>query len=284
MWSKLAKRASSNKFSLSSQSTSISRSSSSHRFSHHNNFPEKSLPQTRINPRQPFLCFSQVGIFTSENNLGRSEFTFSEHPFSFSSISLNHIRTYGSVAEAIESTDTEDDCSGSGSGSEEVQELLEQMVKEEKEEKKKPLEMKKNKNNSYKYKMLRRRQVKIETEAWEEAAKEYQELLEDMREQKLSPNLPYMKSLFLGWFEPLKNAIVADQELCKDSKTRLSHSPFFNELPADMMAVITMHKLMGLLMTNSNGVGSARVIQAACQIGEAIEHEVKFYAFVYNEM
>ncbi|XP_050872473.1 DNA-directed RNA polymerase 1B, mitochondrial [Lathyrus oleraceus] len=277
MLSKLAKRASSKKFNLSSsQSISISRSSTSHRFSHHNNLPEKISPQ-----RNPFLCFSQVGIFTSANKLGRSEFTFSEHPFSFSSTILNHIRSYGSVAEAIESTDTEeDDCSGSGSGSEEVQELLEQMVKEEKEEKKKPLEMKKNKNNSYKYKMLRRRQVKIETEAWEEAAREYQELLEDMREQKLSPNLPYMKSLFLGWFEPLKNAIVADQELCKDSKTRLSHSPFFNELPADMMAVITMHKLMGLLMTNSNGVGSARVIQAACQIGEAIEHEGRIYRFM----
>jgi hypothetical protein len=40
-----------------------------------------------------------------------------------------------------------------------------------------------------------------------------------------------------------------------------------------MMAVITMHKLMGLLMTGS-GDGSVRVIQAACQIGEAIEHEV----------
>ncbi|CAI8584735.1 unnamed protein product [Vicia faba] len=272
MWSKLAKRASSKKINLSSQPISISRSSTSKRFPPHDNFPVKISPQTRINLMHPFLCFSKVGIFTSENNLGRSEFTFSEHPFSFSSISLNHIRSYGSVAEAIESTDTEDDCSGSGSGSEEVQELLEQIVKEEK---KKP-----NKNNSYKHKILRRRQVKIETEAWEEAAREYQELLEDMREQKLSPNLPYMKSLFLGWFEPLKNAIVADQELCRDSKTRLSHSPFFNELPADMMAVITMHKLMGLLMTNSNGVGSARVIQAACQIGEAIEHEGRIYRFM----
>ena len=95
-----------------------------------------------------------------------------------------------------------------------------------------------------------------------------------MREQKLAPNLPYMKSLFLGWFEPLRSAIAADQELCKENKHRLSHAPYFNELPADMMAVITMHKLMGLLMTNTNGIGSARVIQAACQIGEAIEHEV----------
>ncbi|KAK2354811.1 DNA-directed RNA polymerase 1B, mitochondrial [Trifolium repens] len=266
MWSKLAKRASSKNFNSSSQS-----SSTSLRFSHTPNFPEKILPQTK---RHPFLCFSQVGIFSSENKLGRSNFAFSEHPFGFSSMSLNHFRSYGSAAEAIQSTDTEDDCSGS----EEVQELLDQLVIEEK--KKPKLEKNKNKNNSYKYKMLRKRQIKIETEAWEQAANEYQELLEDMREQKLAPNLPYMKSLFLGWFEPLKNAIAADQELCKDIRTRLSHSPYFNELPPEMMAVITMHKLMGLLMTNSNGVGSARVIQAACQIGEAIEHEGRIYRFM----
>nr|CAB3503932.1 unnamed protein product [Digitaria exilis] len=46
-----------------------------------------------------------------------------------------------------------------------------------------------------------------------------------------------------------------------------------------MMAVITMHKLMGLLMTGS-GDGSVRVIQAACQIGEAIEHEVRIHRFL----
>lgn len=170
------------------------------------------------------------------------------------------------MAEAIESTDTEDD-------QEEVQKLLEEMARAEE----------KSESNSYKYKMLKRRQIKAETEAWEEAAREYEELLEDMREQKLAPNLPYMKSLFLGWFEPLRDAIVADQELCKDSKCRLSHALYFNELPADMMAVVAMHKLMALLMTNSNGVGTARVIQAACHIGEAIEHEARIYQFMRRE-
>ncbi|KAJ7953979.1 DNA-directed RNA polymerase [Quillaja saponaria] len=128
-----------------------------------------------------------------------------------------------------------------------------------------------------KYKILRKRQIKMETEAWEEAAKEYQELLEDMCEQKLAPNLPYMKSLFLGWFEPLRDAIAADQEVCKKNKHRLTHAPYFDRLPPDMMAVITMHNLMGLLMTNSGGVGSTRVIQAACQIGEAIENEARIH-------
>ncbi|KAJ1423067.1 DNA-directed RNA polymerase, phage-type [Sesbania bispinosa] len=274
MWTNLAKRAPLAKFKLSSESFYFLSSSASLRSSQHLNFPEKTEPletQTRVNSRQSFFGFNQVGVFSPKNKLGRSEFLFSEDPFFFRSRSLKLARGHASVAEAIESTDIEDDYSGS----DEVQKLLEEMVKREKG--KPQLEHQKN---SYKYTMLRRRQIKMETEAWEEAAREYQELLEDMREQKLAPNLPYMKSLFLGWFEPLRNAIAADQELCKKNKHRMTHAPYFNELPADMMAVITMHKLMGLLMTNSNGVGSARVIQAACQIGEAIEHEARIYQFM----
>lgn len=131
----------------------------------------------------------------------------------------------------------------------------------------------------HRYTSLRRRQIRIETEAWEQAANEYRELLADMCEQKLAPNLPYVKSLFLGWFEPLRDQIATEQELVADPGSRASHGPFFSMLPADMMAVITMHKLMGLLMTGS-GDGSVRVIQAACQIGEAIEHEVRINRFL----
>ncbi|CAI9786877.1 unnamed protein product [Fraxinus pennsylvanica] len=42
---------------------------------------------------------------------------------------------------------------------------------------------------------------------------------------------------------------------------------------ADMMSIITMHKLMGLLMTGGEH-GCARVVRAACMIGDAIEQEV----------
>ncbi|KAG9440247.1 hypothetical protein H6P81_020412 [Aristolochia fimbriata] len=133
--------------------------------------------------------------------------------------------------------------------------------------------------NESKYFALRRRQIKIETEAWEHAAEEYKELLTDMCEKKLAPNLPYMKSLFLGWFEPLRDAIAADQQSCREAKFKPAHAPYFEQLPADMMSVITMHKLMGLLMTGGEH-GSARVVQAACQIGEAIEQEARIYRFM----
>lgn len=150
---------------------------------------------------------------------------------------------------------------------EEVQELLQGLKKAEDEQR--AILKRKERGMSYgRYRMLRRRQVKIETEAWEQAAKEYKELLKDMCQQKLAPNLPYMKSLFLGWFEPLKEAIAKEQEM----KNKFAYSPYFDQLPADMMAVITMHKLMGLVMVG--GDGCARVVAAACSIGEAIEHEV----------
>ncbi|KAK4798002.1 hypothetical protein SAY86_030328 [Trapa natans] len=181
---------------------------------------------------------------------------------------------YASVAEAVvSSTDVEEDVPIAG----EVQELLDEMSRAEKKEResirRRHLEIERG-IASRKYQMLRRRQVKIESEAWEQAAKEYKELLADMCEQKLAPNLPYMKALFLGWFEPLRNAIANEQELCSSGKKKVGYAPYFVQLPADMMSVITMHKLMALLMVGGEN-GVARVIQAACSIGDAIEQEVR---------
>ncbi|OVA18408.1 DNA-directed RNA polymerase [Macleaya cordata] len=183
---------------------------------------------------------------------------------------------YVCAAEAITSTDVEENVY--------VEDKIEgeKNMKEEKEE----FDLRRQEEGKLvkgmgqgKYRYLRRRQVKIETEAWNQAAKEYKELLADMCEKKLAPNLPYMKSLFLGWFEPLCNAIATEQERCKITKNRPGHAPYFDQLPAEMMSVITMHKLMGLLMTGSD-YGSAMVVHAALQIGEAVEHEVRIHEFL----
>ncbi|PWA34121.1 DNA-directed RNA polymerase 3B protein [Artemisia annua] len=61
------------------------------------------------------------------------------------------------------------------------------------------------------YYILRRRQIKAETEAWEKMTEEYREFQREMCEKKLAPNLPYVKSLFAGWFEPLSKAIEKEQ-------------------------------------------------------------------------
>ncbi|KAL3346621.1 hypothetical protein AABB24_025189 [Solanum stoloniferum] len=199
-----------------------------------------------------------------------------------SQVSNNDIcrKSYASVAEAVavSSTDAEEDVSVVG----EVQELLTELKKEEKKQftfRRRNQRLLTSGIDRRKYPALKRRQVKIETQAWEQAAKEYRELLFDMCEQKLAPNLPYVKSLFLGWFEPLRDKIAQEQELCIQGKAKAAYSKYFHLLPADMMAVITMQKLMGLLMTGGER-GSARVVQAALTIGDAIEQEVRIHKFL----
>nr|ABD96891.1 hypothetical protein [Tarenaya spinosa] len=187
-------------------------------------------------------------------------------------------RSYVNAAEAVSSTDIEEDASVV----DEVQELLREMKKEEKKEKVHLRRVKRQEDLGMlekKYQSLKRRQVKIETEAWEKAANEYKELLTDMCEQKLAPNLPYVKSLFLGWFEPLREAIAKDQELYRLGKNRANYAYYIDQLPADMIAVITMHKLMGLLMTGGDN-GCVKVIMAACTVGDAIEQEIRICRFL----
>ena len=124
------------------------------------------------------------------------------------------------------------------------------------------------------YGLLRRRQVKAETEAWERMVEEYREIEREMCEKKLAPNLPYVKALFLGWFEPLREAIEKEQRAQRTKKQKAAYAPHIELLPADKMAVIVMHKMMGLVMMGHEE-GCVRVVQAAVQIGMAIEQEVR---------
>uniref|UniRef100_A0A2N9HEQ2 DNA-directed RNA polymerase n=1 Tax=Fagus sylvatica TaxID=28930 RepID=A0A2N9HEQ2_FAGSY len=130
-----------------------------------------------------------------------------------------------------------------------------------------------------KYNLLRRRQIKAETEAWERMVEEYRELEREMCEKKLAPTLPYVKALFLGWFEPLRDAIEREQKVQRTKKQKAAFAPHIDLLPADKMAVIVMHKMMGLLMVG-NQEGYVLVVQAAVQIGVAIEQEVRIHSFL----
>ncbi|XXG51801.1 hypothetical protein AAC387_Pa03g0293 [Persea americana] len=134
-------------------------------------------------------------------------------------------------------------------------------------------------NEKRKYNMLRRRQIKTETEGWEKAAQEYRELEREMCEKKLAPNLPYVKKLFLGWFEPVRDAIENEQKLQETKMHKASYGRHIFLLPADKMAVIVMHKMMSLLMTGQED-GCVRVVQAAIHIGEAIEQEVRIHSLL----
>lgn len=129
------------------------------------------------------------------------------------------------------------------------------------------------------FQILRRRQIREETEAWERMTEEYHDLEREMCEKKLAPNLPYVKKLFLGWFEPLRDAIAKEQKSQRTKKHNNAYSPFINSLPADKMAIIVMHKMMALLMTGLED-RSVRVVQAATQIGLAVEHEIRIHNFL----
>ncbi|KAK9067152.1 hypothetical protein SSX86_014477 [Deinandra increscens subsp. villosa] len=186
----------------------------------------------------------------------------------------NQVKRFASVAEAVADEEIIN-------GGDEVEKLLDEMGKQEQRQAVRGWwRQKREKSGSnWNYMKLKRRQVKIETEAWEQAAKEYRELLSDMCEKKLAPNLPYMKSLFLGWFEPLCKKIDQDQQLCRERKLKTAYGPYFDLLPADKMAVITMHKIMGLIMTGGEN-GCARVVSASCSVGEAIEQEIRIHNFL----
>ncbi|GJM97829.1 hypothetical protein PR202_ga14785 [Eleusine coracana subsp. coracana] len=129
------------------------------------------------------------------------------------------------------------------------------------------------------HRRLRQRQVKAETEAWARAAEEYREIEREMLDRRLAPALPYVKSLFVGWFEPLRDAIARDQDVQRRKRVKHVYAKYLLLLPADKMAVIVMHKMMGLLMSSKDGSGSVRVVQAAHCIGEAVEREFKVQAF-----
>ncbi|KAM4124329.1 hypothetical protein ACB094_01G222500 [Castanea mollissima] len=277
MWSNIAKRAiqfqNPRRFCL-LNSQSLRRAYSFLGLTHDPILPEKLK-------YRPSYGFSEMGFRRKGEILSHEEFTGGP---SFGFDGFVCPKGYASVAEAeaeaeaASSTDVEEDVLVG----EEVQELLQEMNKEEKRQ----VEYKRRRRRTMmrgmgqgKYQMLRRRQVRIETEAWEQAAKEYKELLMDMCEQKLAPNLPYMKSLFLGWFEPLRDAIDKEQDLCRKGKNKAAYAPYINQLPPDMMSVITMHKLMGLLMTGGEH-GSARVVPAACAVGDAVEQEVRIHKFL----
>ncbi|CAM6076268.1 unnamed protein product [Sphagnum tenellum] len=239
--------------------------------------PLNAIPDARSNfpSKAPALCFqpphfcttfpqldellSQLGQSFPPNLTHGSVYT-SEMPFMYGMKSAQ-ARAYASVAmEAVESSDEEVEVHAVG-------DLLG------------TAELKVDPKMKKKRQKLYRRQVKVETEAWQQAAAEYREVIVDMCRKNLAPNLPFAQALLLGWFEPLRDGIIEEQKAYQRREQREDRSmygPYLAQLPADMLAVITMHRLMGLLMSDMDN-GSVKVVHAAIQIGEAVEQEVRIH-------
>ncbi|KAH1254044.1 DNA-directed RNA polymerase 3, chloroplastic [Glycine max] len=135
-------------------------------------------------------------------------------------------------------------------------------------------EMRQKGKEREKYNLLRRRQIEAETEAWERMVEEYRELEREMREKMLAPNLPHVKALLLGWFEPFRAAVEAEQTAhhARPKKQQDSIAPHVDDLPADKVAVIVMHKMMAMVMESEEGC--VQLVHAAIHIGLALEQEV----------
>nr|CAC95163.1 RNA polymerase [Physcomitrium patens] len=190
---------------------------------------------------------------------------------------LDYCRTYASAAEAVidDDDESEEECAP-----EEPPQSVD--FNKAKTAKERAAESRKAR---WKEKALRMRQFKIETEAWHQAAAEYKELVAEMCKKNLAPNLPATRSLLLGWFEPLRDAIAQEQKDYEERnfrEHRAIYGPFLAKLPADMLAVITMHRLMSLLMSDQEH-GCVKVVHAALQIGEAVEQEVGIYKLLRSK-
>jgi DNA-directed RNA polymerase len=110
---------------------------------------------------------------------------------------LDYNRAFVSVAEAVEDDDeTEGELETDVSFSKEGKRSTTPALDEAKKLRKKQYE-------------LRKRQLKVETEAWQKAAENYKELMLEMCRKNLAPNLPFAQSLLLGWFEPLRYTIIS---------------------------------------------------------------------------
>ncbi|KAL2656512.1 hypothetical protein AAZV13_04G125500 [Glycine max] len=141
-------------------------------------------------------------------------------------------------------------------------------------------EMRQKGKEREKYNLLRRRQIEAETEAWERMVEEYRELEREMREKMLAPNLPHVKALLLGWFEPFRAAVEAEQTAhhARPKKQQDSIAPHVDDLPADKVAVIVMHKMMAMVMESEEGC--VQLVHAAIHIGLALEQEVRIHKFI----
>lgn len=91
-------------------------------------------------------------------------------------------------------------------------------------------------------------------------------------------NSPELNLSRYGSFVACRDSILEEQRAYANREHREHRSmygPYICQLPADMLAVITMHRLMGLLMSDQEH-GCVKVVLAAVQIGEAVEQEVAF--------
>lgn len=122
----------------------------------------------------------------------------------------------------------------------------------------------------------------MEIKAFLKATLEYKDMVRHMCKKKLAPNVPYVRGLLMSWFEPFRDAILAEQRAITNkefSQDRAIYGPYLMQLPADILAVVAMHKLTSALMKEHEN-GYVRVSTAATVVGEAVEQETEIFTIM----
>ena len=140
------------------------------------------------------------------------------------------------------------------------------------------------------------RQRRLEMDAQKKAAEEYEALLLHAHEKGLGADFPRGKRLVAHWYSPLKDAIAAEQERMKAGEFQ-GASPAYKRAvaqllnaPSGVLAVVTAHKVVELLLTEQGRAALAKadgtatekhhhqsfvtMLAAANAVGRAVEVEV----------
>lgn len=116
-------------------------------------------------------------------------------------------------------------------------------------------------------------QVELESRAVENEVKRFervrQELVSMGKGANVSPSW-----ILLNWFEPLVEKIKEEQKFFAQDVVgtdRSKYGPFLAQLPAEKLAVIAIHNVLGQVLQEEEGAAFA---PASIKVGEAVQNEV----------
>ena len=118
------------------------------------------------------------------------------------------------------------------------------------------------------------RQLELETRALDAAVARYRQQTSQITELGRGAELGPAQALLLKWFTPLTEALAEEQRLIRireSSYDRAQYGHVFLLLPADKLAVIALHELVGLSLASASHI---KFSKACTSIGEAVEAEL----------
>ena len=123
-------------------------------------------------------------------------------------------------------------------------------------------------------KTLYKRQLALETKSVDMAVRKYRKMLRDTEKRGASASLLPAQRVLLSWYAPLTASIrkeVRDIEKRVKGQDRNVYGPYLRLLPPEKLAVITIHEILGLILSQPQGIKFTR---AALTIGRTVQGEV----------